>query len=130
MYQQKDRPKIAVNKNKNLINNIDPETNFIISKMNSDLKNIFSINNIDIVDVIVKTIGDPTDPTPKLIRLNLSDNLLSIRKKLEKDCIINDTLSFSKKFNNEFTEIIHEDEFRLYDINTKYRIRYIVGVIR
>ncbi|PKY51493.1 hypothetical protein RhiirA4_468570 [Rhizophagus irregularis] len=84
--------------------------------MNSDLKNIFSNNNIDIVDVIVKTIGDPTDPTPKLIRLNLSDNLLSIRKKLEKDCIINDTLSFSKKLDHEFAEIVHEDEFRLYDI--------------
>uniref|UniRef100_U9TPX3 MACPF domain-containing protein n=1 Tax=Rhizophagus irregularis (strain DAOM 181602 / DAOM 197198 / MUCL 43194) TaxID=747089 RepID=U9TPX3_RHIID len=85
--------------------------------MDSDLKNIFSNNNhVDIVDVIVKTIGDPTDPTPKFIRLNLSDNLLSIRKKLEKDCIINDTLSFSKKLDHEFAEIIHEDKFRLYDI--------------
>lgn len=73
------------NKNKNLINNIDPETNFIIIKMDSDLKNIFSNNNhVDIVDVIVKTIGDPTDPTPKFIRLNLSDNLLSIRKNLKR----------------------------------------------
>ncbi|CAG8706221.1 17458_t:CDS:2 [Rhizophagus irregularis] len=36
--------------------------------MDSDLKNIFSNNNhVDIVDVIVKTIGDPTDPTPKFI---------------------------------------------------------------
>lgn len=86
--------------------------------MNIDFKPIFStkINN---VIVIVKTIGDPPSQPPKSTRLNLSDNLLIIREKLEKDSSINNSLLFSKKYpvinNNgnrsyEYAEITLEEE--------------------
>ncbi|CAB4426254.1 unnamed protein product [Rhizophagus irregularis] len=59
-------------------------------------------------DIFIKTIGKPT---PKLDRLNLTDNLSNIRLELEKRNTINETLSFSKKTpENEFAEIERENE--------------------
>jgi hypothetical protein len=88
--------------------------------MSLNFKNIFS--NIKNVIVIVKTIDDPSQP-PKSVRLDLSYNLLTIRKELEKDSSINDTLLFSKKYpeindNYGFAEIAleKEDDFVLDDI--------------
>ncbi|CAB4388239.1 unnamed protein product [Rhizophagus irregularis] len=89
--------------------------------MNFNFKNIFS--NIKNVIVIVKSIDDPPSQPPKSVRLNLSDNLLAIRKELERDSSINDTLLFSKKYpeinnNYGFAEIAFEkeDDFLLDDI--------------
>ncbi|PKC62962.1 hypothetical protein RhiirA1_520482 [Rhizophagus irregularis] len=59
-------------------------------------------------DIFIKTIGKPT---PKLDRLNLTDNLSNIRLELEKRNTIDETLSFSKKTpENEFAEIELENE--------------------
>src|SRR5581483_11105980 len=74
------------------------------------------------VKITVKIISNPP-LQPKLTRLNLSDNLLIIRRNLEKSNIINETLSFTDKYsengkNSEFAEIALEDEenFLLGDI--------------
>uniref|UniRef100_U9TTV0 Crinkler family protein n=1 Tax=Rhizophagus irregularis (strain DAOM 181602 / DAOM 197198 / MUCL 43194) TaxID=747089 RepID=U9TTV0_RHIID len=89
--------------------------------MNFNFKNIFS--NIKNVIVIVKSIDDPPSQPPKLVCLCLSDNLLTIRKELERNSSINDTLLFSKKYpeindNYGFAEITFEkeDDFLLDDI--------------
>ncbi|RGB25100.1 hypothetical protein C1646_821229 [Rhizophagus diaphanus] len=59
-------------------------------------------------DIFIKTIGKPT---PKLDRLNLTDNLSNIRLELEKRNTIDETLSFSTKTpENEFAEIERENE--------------------
>ncbi|CAB4430327.1 unnamed protein product [Rhizophagus irregularis] len=80
--------------------------------MSLRFKNIFS--NIKNAIVIVKAIDDPPSQPPKSVRLSLSDNLFTIRKELEKDSSINDTLLFSQKYfeNNkyEFAEINLEKE--------------------
>src|SRR5947199_8232037 len=72
-------------------------------------------NNANNVKITVKNICK-TSSQPKLVRLNLSDNLLRIRKQLEKRDIIDETLSFAHKFSennnncDEFAEITPEDE--------------------
>ena len=74
-------------------------------------------NNANNVKITVKNICK-TSSQPKLVRLNLTDNLSKIRKQLEKDNNINDTLSFSRKYliNNNgdesygFAEIALENE--------------------
>jgi hypothetical protein len=65
-------------------------------------KNLLNNN----VSVTVQ-IGD--SPLQQLINLNLDDNLSNIRKELEKNKIIDDTLSFSKKIYDEFSEITSEE---------------------
>lgn len=89
--------------------------------MSFNFKNIFSNNNKNIV--IVTAIDDPPSQPSKLVHLNLSDNLFTIRKELEKDSSINDTLLFSKKYtennnNYGFAEIglEKEDDFLLDEI--------------
>ena len=59
--------------------------------------NIFSNNYNDVI-ITVKTVGDSPLHPPQSTRLTLTDNLLTIRQKLEKDKVINDTLLFSRKF--------------------------------
>src|SRR3954471_8455580 len=76
--------------------------------------NFFSTNDVVMITVTIKRNSSSLET--KLVRLNLTDNLLNIRKKLEKDYGIDDTLLFSKKsFSNnnknyEFTEIELEKE--------------------
>ena len=59
---------------------------------------------LECTDIItVETIGDPPSYIPKsahLVRLKLTDNLLSVRQELEKNelILINNTLLFSRKF--------------------------------
>ncbi|RIA95363.1 hypothetical protein C1645_816731 [Glomus cerebriforme] len=62
--------------------------------------------------VYIKTIGDFPLQSSKVYFLNLKNKLSDIRKELRKYKIINDTLSFSKKNNNdaEFYEIVRESE--------------------
>jgi hypothetical protein len=57
--------------------------------------------------VIIKTEGDSNS---KLYSLDLKKTLLDIRKKLEAHKIINDGLLFSKKFDDEFCEIVRDSE--------------------
>ncbi|EXX70781.1 uncharacterized protein OCT59_019176 [Rhizophagus irregularis] len=81
----------------NLIGVILTESLFTQQKEESDVNYIF-----------IKTIGKPT---PKLDRLNLTDNLSNIRLELIKRNIIDETLAFSKKTpENEFAEIERENE--------------------
>src|SRR5687767_7936340 len=65
--------------------------------------------NVNNVMITVKTINNLSSQ-PKLVRLNLSDNLLKIRERLEMRKIINETISFAYKFSDEFAEITLEDE--------------------
>src|ERR1051325_1594786 len=67
-------------------------------------------------------IGEPPSQQPVLVRLTLTDNLSNIRKVLESNNTIDDTLSFSKKIqkndeddstvdrNYKFAEIVRENE--------------------
>ena len=77
------------------------------------------------VNITVVTMGNSSSQESKLVNLNLTDNLSIIRKELEKNDTIDDTLSFSRKyFNNDiekFAEIALESEegFRLVDIIDK-----------
>lgn len=82
--------------------------------MSLNLKNSIS-NNIENVIIIEKTRDETTSQKPKFVRLNLSHNLSSVRKELEKKSYIKNTLLFSKKYSennnkNEFAEIALEDE--------------------
>src|SRR4051812_9156076 len=74
-----------------------------------------AVINLDVNNVMITVqIDDPPSQPPSLIRLNLTENLSNIRKELETDDIINNTLSFSRKIpsNNNYNlaEILHERE--------------------
>ncbi|RIA91140.1 hypothetical protein C1645_848209 [Glomus cerebriforme] len=81
-------------------------------------KNFFKNNKYVIITVHIPS------QRPISVKLNLDDYLLNIRKVLENDKIIDDTLSFSKKIshNNEdnnlykFSKIAHEEKFQLNEI--------------
>src|ERR1051325_1486580 len=87
--------------------------------MNFNFKGIFNKR----VKVLIITKCDSASQS-KIALLSLSDNLLIIRKKLKREKIIDDTLSFTNRYpeNNDesynFSEISLEDEedFRLGDI--------------
>ncbi|GES72832.1 hypothetical protein GLOIN_2v1778161 [Rhizophagus clarus] len=68
------------------------------------------------VMVFIKIIDD--SPQSKVCYLDLDDRLPDIRKKLKVYNIINDIMLFSKKGNDEFAEVVREDEknFKLNDI--------------
>src|SRR5437868_2516854 len=86
--------------------------------------------------MITVQLGDPPLEQPTLVRLVLLDNLSLIRKELGKDNVIDDTLSFSMKIQNDnnnndykFAEIVREKEesFCLNEIIDKSRkILYLI----
>src|SRR5687768_2430009 len=79
------------------------------------------IHKIYNIQVIVQTGDSP----PVLAYLNPSDKLSVIRKELTNDGTINDTLSFSKKDNNENVLIKNEEGFCLNDILDKSHVLYL-----
>src|SRR5687768_15235657 len=89
--------------------------------------------------MITVQISDPPSEQPSLVRLNHFDNLSLIRKELDKDNVIDDTLSFSRKIQNDydddgnndyrFAEIVREKEeiFCLNEIIDKSRkVLYLI----
>src|SRR5581483_7896003 len=69
-----------------------------------------AFNNIKVVIIVHNSTSQP-----KTALLNLSDNLSTIREKLERRNIIDDTFSFTNRFNdNEFSEVSFEDEENIY----------------
>src|SRR5437588_4780267 len=73
-----------------------------------------AVINLDVNNAMLTVLIDDPPSQSSLIRLNLTENLSNIRKELETDDIINDTLSFSRKIplNNSYNlaEILRERE--------------------
>ncbi|PKC72656.1 hypothetical protein RhiirA1_452074 [Rhizophagus irregularis] len=75
------------------------------------------------VMVFIKIIGDSSSQSSnKFCPLNLNNHFPDIRKELEDYNIINDIISFSKKENDEFAEVVRE-------VEEKFQLKEIIEII-
>ncbi|CAB5373516.1 unnamed protein product [Rhizophagus irregularis] len=75
------------------------------------------------VMVFIKIIGDSSSQSSnKFCPLNLNNHLSDIRKELEDYNIINDIISFSKKENDEYAEVVRE-------VEEKCQLKEIIKII-